>query len=102
MFEYSREHDVCIFAFAEQYDTETGVETWRIVMTDRDGNILAASEQLTAYDGTHTCSLYLLDNILLADMTRMFWDGEDPEDKVISEIFTVPFTVDAAGNIIFQ
>ena len=63
---------------------------------------MAASEELTTYNGSHSCSVFMLDNLLLADMTLANWNTAQPEDGIITELFRAEFTVDDAGNLIFK
>lgn len=100
-FQYNREHDLCVFSTSDGYN-EQGEAQCRIIVTDRAGNIVAASEELTTYNGSHSCSVFMLDNLLLADMTLANWNTAQPEDGIITELFRAEFTVDDAGNLIFK
>ncbi len=98
---YFREYDVCVFAASGGYDDQ-GEGQWRIIVTDREGNVLAVSEELTTYNGSHYCYVSMLENLLLADMTLVDWNTAQPEDGIITELFRAEFTVDEAGNLVFK
>lgn len=100
-FRYFSEYDVCVFAASGGYD-EQGESQWRIIVTDQEGDVLAVSEELTTYNGSHYCTVSMTNNLLLADMTLADWNTAQPEDGIVTELFRAEFSVDQDGNLVFE
>jgi len=100
-FSYSDEYDICIFATSDGYDVETLESEWRIVITDLNGKVLAVSDELKTYDGSHFCIIGFYDNILIANM-RLADTSVEPKEGIYSYLFRAIISVDENGNLIFE